>query len=85
MPYYRITIWLKNRRKPVQGIRLIEQYNIDLVYNMVQNKARSHYNESSIIEIDVAMLPKRSTAVINYLKSIHKNQSWSSTLAQNKD
>jgi hypothetical protein len=43
-----------------------------VVYNMVQNKAKAHYNESVIKDIEVAMLPKRSKAVTNYLNAIHK-------------
>jgi hypothetical protein len=72
MPYYRITIWLKYKKKPIQGIRVIEHYNIDLVYNMVWQKARSHYNESLLMDIEVAMLPKRCTSVRNYLNKKSK-------------
>lgn len=72
LPYYRILIHLKNKIKPIQGIRLIEHHNIDVVFNMVQNKAKAHYNESVIKDIEVAMLPKRSKAVTNYLNAVHK-------------
>ncbi len=69
MPYYRITIWVKNKRKPLQGIRQIEQYNIDVVNNMVKKMAQSHITGSNIIDIEVAMLSKNSSAVIKYLNS----------------
>ena len=75
MPYYRITIWLKYKKKPIQGIRVIDHYNIDLVYNMVWQKARSHYNESLLMDIEVAMLPKRCTTVRNYLNKKNNIQS----------
>ncbi len=67
VPYYRITIWLKNRRKPLQGIRQIDHFNIDAVYNMIWQKARAHYNDSILVDVEVAMLPKRSTAVRNFI------------------
>ncbi len=69
MPYYRITIWVKNNRKPLQGIRQLEQYNIDVVNNMVKKMAQSHITGSNIIDIEVAMLSKNSSAVIKYLNN----------------
>lgn len=63
---------MKNRKKPYQGIRLIEQYNIDLVYNMIKREAGTRINSSLIIDVEVVMLPKRSTAVVNYLKNINR-------------
>lgn len=74
MPYYRITIWVKNKKQPLQGIRQIDQYNIDLVFNMIKKTAHSKINSSLIQDIEVAMLPKQSTAVINYLNRIHKKK-----------
>jgi len=74
LPYYRITIWVKNRKKPLQGIRQIDQYNIDLVFNMIKKTAQSKINSSLIQDIEVVMLPKQSTAVINYLNNIHRKK-----------
>ena len=74
LPFYRITIWVKNKNKPLQGIRQIDQYNIDIVFNMIKKTTHTHINSSLIKDIEVAMLPKNSTAVINYLKRIHKKQ-----------
>lgn len=70
MPFYRITIWLKNKRKPVSGIRFIEQSNIDIVHIQMQKQARIHYNDSLIIDVEVAMLSKNSKAVKQYQKEI---------------
>ena len=70
MPFYRITIWLKNKRKPVSGIRFIEQSNIDIVNIQMQKQARIHYNDSLIIDVEVAMLSKNSKAVKQYQKEI---------------
>jgi hypothetical protein len=70
MPFYRITIWLKNKRKPVSGIRFIEQSNIDIVNIQMQKQARIHYNDSLIIDVEVAMLSKNSIAVKQHQKEI---------------
>ena len=75
LPYYRITIWLKNKRKPLQGIRQIDHYNIDIVFNMVKRTSETKINSALILDIEVAMLPKKCTAVINHLNSLHKKQS----------
>jgi len=65
---------MKNKRKPLQGIRQIDQQNIDVVYNMVKKTAHTKINSSLIQDIEVAMIPKQSTAVINYLNRIHKKK-----------
>ncbi|MBK9938914.1 MAG: hypothetical protein IPP02_11100 [Chitinophagaceae bacterium] len=65
---------MKNKRKPLQGIRQIDQQNIDVVFNMVKKTAHTKLNSSLIQDIEVAMLPKQSTAVINYLNRIHKKK-----------
>ena len=70
MPFYRITICLKNKRKPVSGIRFIEQSNIDIVNIQMQKQARIHYNDSLIIDVEVAMLSKNSKAVKRHQKEI---------------
>ncbi len=60
MPYYRITIWTKKRKEPFQGIRLIEIWNPDTAYRMVEEKARNHFGSAAITKLDVVMLPKNS-------------------------
>jgi hypothetical protein len=59
MPYYRIVIWLKQQQKPIQGIRMIEVQNIDVVYNEMKNKAYSVYGQSDIVDVEVQMLSKK--------------------------
>ncbi|MBS0646654.1 MAG: hypothetical protein JSR97_08725 [Verrucomicrobia bacterium] len=68
VPYYRITIWLKTKQKPVQGIRLIEQHNIDIVTNIIRKKAEASYPGSIIKRVEVAMLSKNDIAVISFIK-----------------
>jgi len=72
MPFYRIRIWLKNRKAPVQGIRFIELNNIEQVQNKIQNKAGQHYFGSQLIDVEVAMLSKNCSAVKKNLNYIMK-------------
>lgn len=71
MPYYRITIWLQSRHKPVQGIRLIDQYNIDIATNVIRKKAEATYPGSTIKRVEVAMLSKNDVSVIAFIKRQH--------------
>jgi hypothetical protein len=68
MPYYRITIWTKKRKEPFRGIRLIEIWNPDAAYRMVEEKARNHFGSAAITKLDVVMLPKNSLEVRDMLK-----------------
>lgn len=63
MPYYRITIWIKNQSKPVSGIRFINETNIDLAQNLMQGKAKSHFPHNQVLDVEVAMLSKNSSVV----------------------
>jgi len=63
MPYYRITIWTKKRKEPFRGIRLIEIWNPDTAYRMVEEKARNHFGSAAITKLEVVMLPKKSPEV----------------------
>jgi len=67
MPYYKIIIWLKNG-KVHKGIRQIEQWNIDVVYNIIKNKTKSFYRESELVDVDVYMLSKNSREVRKIIK-----------------
>jgi len=62
MPYYKIVISLKNGSTR-KGIRQIELWNIDAVYNMIVAKVKTHYRESEVKWVDVYMLPKNSREV----------------------
>jgi hypothetical protein len=68
MPYYRITIWTKKRKEPFRGIRLIEIWNPDTAYRIVEEKARNHFGSAEITKLDVVMLPKNSPEVKGMLK-----------------
>ena len=72
MPFYRIRIWLKNRKAPVQGIRFIELNNIEQVQNKIQTKAGQYYYGSQLVDVEVAMLSKNCSAVKKNLNAIMK-------------
>jgi len=74
MPYYRITIWLRDQKKPIQGIRQYEQKNIDLVTNMARAKAKKHYGDLNVIDIEAAMLSSHSTAAKKYQEEEEKKR-----------
>jgi len=61
MPYYRITILL-NHKRPAQGIRFYTNTNIDAVTNIVRAQAAKYYG-NDILDIEVAMLSNKSSAV----------------------
>lgn len=62
MPYYRIVIWIKKRKQPFTGIRLIGDANINAVFNQMQAKAFETYRKD-LIDVEVQMLSKLSKAV----------------------
>ena len=70
MPFYRITIWIKDVNKPVQGIRQYQNQNISAVTNIARVKAQQHYGEQNIVDIEAAMLSSHSSAVKKYLKNL---------------
>lgn len=70
MPYYRITIWVKQQRKPLSGIRYIEVADIDRVQLKVEQKAALHFRGSDLLKVEVAMLSKNCSAVKSNQKAI---------------
>ncbi len=67
MPYYRILIWTKRRKLPYKGVRLIDNPNINAVYNMVESKANQTYRQE-LIDVEVQMLSKLCKAVKEFEK-----------------
>ena len=74
MPFYRITIFIKYKNKPLKGIRSINTYNPDIAYSMVQQKVYTTLRRTNILKIEVVMLPKQSEEVQKFLASLKKNQ-----------
>lgn len=73
MPYYRIVIWVNNERYRKEGIRYLENGNIDAVQNMMRLKAREHYG-FKLKDVEVQMLPKGCSAVIKYKEQVNKKK-----------
>ncbi len=66
MPWYRITIRLKNG-KLYRGVRQIDLWNIDTVYNHVKKKADRHFG-NQVKDFDVAMISKNAAELKNKRK-----------------
>ena len=73
MPYYRITIELRDK-KITQGIRYFDNSNIDAVTNIARVKARQHYGEHNVQDVEAAMLSNHSTAVKQFQARQQKNK-----------
>jgi hypothetical protein len=73
MPYYRIMIWTNKRKQPFSGIRFVEAYNINLVYNLTMKKAQLTYR-SDFIDCEVQMLSKQCAAVKKHLKDVESKK-----------
>ena len=67
MPYYRIVVWTRKRKKPYQGIRYINTPHINAVQGMVEKKAATTFH-SNLIACEVQMLSKMCVAVRNYIE-----------------
>jgi hypothetical protein len=63
MPYYWITILTKQRKESFRGIRLMETWNSDAAWRMIESKAKSHFGSSVITKHKVVMLSKKSQDV----------------------
>ena len=71
MPYYRITVTLKDGRVR-RGIRLLEVWNPDTALRMVERTAREHYGENQIKRVEVVMLPRSSDEVKDHLARLSR-------------
>jgi hypothetical protein len=72
LSYYRITIWFKNKRKPVQGIRFIDQQNIDLAQIYFEKMTHANFPPHIVHAVEVAMLSKNSPVVREHMTAIRK-------------
>lgn len=69
MPYYRVVVWTKKRKKPYEGIRLISSDNINAAYKEMHSKAFQTYR-NDLIDIEVQKLSKLCTAIKEHLKKV---------------
>jgi len=63
---------IKNQRKPVSGIRFLNQTNIDLAQNYMEEKARSYFPHNQVLDVEVAMLSKNCRVIKKYQQYILK-------------
>jgi hypothetical protein len=73
LPYYRIVIWTSQRQEPFTGIRQINNYNVDAVQHIMRVKAEETYRRD-LIDVEVQMISKVSTAVKKYLEGLQKKR-----------
>jgi hypothetical protein len=55
-------------KEPYWGVRLLQIWNSDTAYRVVENKAKNHFGESNIVKLEVVMLPKNSHKVKSLFK-----------------
>ena len=67
MPYFRITILLKSG-KLYRGVRMLNTWNPDTAYRMVEKKALDYFGERNLKKLEVVMLPKNSEEVKAFMK-----------------
>lgn len=67
MAWYRVTIWFR-AGKIAQGIRELNSVNVDYATNYFRSKAKEHYNENDLIDLEAALLSNHCTAVRNHIE-----------------
>ncbi|MBX3253892.1 MAG: hypothetical protein KF862_07090 [Chitinophagaceae bacterium] len=68
MPIYRFTILLRDKQKPISGIREIASTDIDQVHRTYRQRAEAKYTEYRILSFEVVMISKLSPEGKMYLK-----------------
>lgn len=68
MAFYRITIWVKDREKPFVGIRESVEHNVDSFFRYVETTIYTKMGGFTIVDYEVAQLPRGCTAVKAYLR-----------------
>lgn len=71
MPYYRISVKLKNGNN-LAGIREMDQADIDRAWQYYHNQAVKRFGEFAITNFEVVMLSKFSEPVKTYIKKQKK-------------
>lgn len=71
MPYFRITINLKNGNN-LSGIREMDQGDIDRAWQYFHSQSVKRFGEFAIVNFEVIMLSKFSEAVKAYIKQEKK-------------
>lgn len=67
--YYKITVHIKGRAKPLGGIRCFPTNDLDTVYKSVLNSLLKYYYLTDIIKIDAWWMPPYSEEYKEYVKN----------------
>ena len=73
MPFYRITVFVKNKQAPVTGIRELVEYNIERAWQLMEAKAKEAYN-SDLEGFNLMMISKRSADYKEWLEKRNKEK-----------
>jgi hypothetical protein len=70
--YYQVTVYIKGRKRPLQGIR--EHFSDDnsKVYHIILQKLPKYYLKNDIIKIDINRLPQSSEQVCDHIERKQK-------------
>lgn len=69
--YYKITVWIKGRSKPLFGIRKYLAFtNLD-VHSLVRTSLRKYYLEDEILRVEIELLTGMSVEIENYISRLN--------------
>ena len=77
MPFYKITVWLKDS-SPVTGVRELNELSIERAWQLFEGKAKEAYKER-FAGFDLVMISKRSDIFKDYLDKKNKKVDKSDT------
>lgn len=72
MNFYQVTVHIKERKRPLQGIREYFSADESKVYNIILQKLLKHYLKTDIIKIDITKVTENSKQVIDYIERKQK-------------
>jgi len=75
MAYYKITLYINGRKKPLQGIREYLTDDLSYVYELALQQTLKYYLKTDIIKIDIWPMLESSKEVLEYLRKKEINGS----------
>ena len=71
MTYYSVKVYIKNRPKPLTGIRQYPTDNYEEVYEIIIKEVLKKVSMADLLKIDVWPLTEKSLEVQTYLRNRH--------------
>ena len=68
MAYYKVTLYINGRKKPLQGTREFGTEDLSYVYEIVLQQTLKYYLKTDIIKIDIWPMLENSKEVQEYLQ-----------------